>query len=100
MRCNLYRFSKTPPELLLTEKSSYSLKIDIYHRIPHVLYLLYKAILEAIKSCGKEGPRSTQPGLAGVFLVLNKVAGQESKLVITVRGELSAAARTLDVSTS
>jgi hypothetical protein len=61
---------------------------------------IYKAILEAIKSCGKEGPRSTQPGLAGVFLVLNKVAGQESKLVITVRGELSAAARTLDVSTS
>ena len=40
MRCNLYRFSKNPPELLLTEKSSYSLKIDIYHRIPHVLYLL------------------------------------------------------------
>ena len=41
MRCNLYRFSKNPPELLLTEKSSYSLKIDIYPRIPHVLYLLY-----------------------------------------------------------
>ena len=40
MRCNLYRFSKNPPELLLTEKSSYSLKIDIWDRIPHVLYLL------------------------------------------------------------
>ena len=29
--------------------------------------------------------------------MLNKVAGQESKIVITVRGELSAAARTLNV---
>ena len=59
--------------------------------------LVYKAILEAIKSSGREGPRATQPGLAGFYLVLNKVAGQESKIVITVRGELSAAARTLNV---
>jgi hypothetical protein len=40
--------------------------------------LVYKAILEAVKNSGKEAPRATQPGLAGVYLALNKASGQDS----------------------
>ena len=89
--------SVEPPTYTESPIRSYDVTLGDKMVTDTMVALIYKAILEAIKNSGKEGPRAAQPGLAGFYLVLNKVAGQESRIVITVRGELSAAARTLNV---
>lgn len=89
--------SVEPPTYTESPIRSYDVTLGDKMVTDTMVALIYKAILEAIKNSGKGGPRSAQPGLAGFYLVLNKVAGQESRIVITVRGELSAAARTLNV---
>ena len=89
--------SVEPPTYTMQPLRAYDVTLGDKMVTDSMVALVYKAILEAVKNSGREGPRATQPGLAGFYLVLNKTAGQESKIVITVRGELSAAARTLNV---
>ena len=70
--------SVEPPTYTVHPMRSYDVTLGDKMVTDTMVALVYKAILEAIRNIGNGGPRASQPGLAGFYLVLNKVARARS----------------------